>query len=173
MARKDDCLPKTTKQHKQTTRRKSIMKYGKIVTLTLAATVLVAMAGANAFAATSSFSGQDKSTLSSGGTVSWNSPEITQTITSVPVGNNFGWTNVMVNNYGATVNGRIIITDNKGYGFDNIYHSINAYGQYSGTDTTSTEIAYSGGARLTVVQKYEWGSNHPNTGDWNGQAYTT
>ena len=70
MARNDDCLLKTAKQHKQTTRRKSIMKYGKIVTLTLAATMLVAMAGANAFATTYSYPGEFATVLSTDNSVS-------------------------------------------------------------------------------------------------------
>jgi hypothetical protein len=130
------------------------MKYGKLVTLTLAATVLVVMAGANAFAYT--WSETDYSQITGSPSLNW--------VTSVPTtdtptvyGSYVTWSNEFQNNwqYGNSYYPTLFWNNPLGNWADNPSNTALSYGSQPWKPDGSTNLfSGSGEHRITVTHKY-------------------
>jgi len=130
------------------------MKYGKIVTLTLAATMLVAMAGANAFAA-DTWANTDTSTLSGQTSMSWNN-FVDNTTPYLTSGAPITWENTFQNQYnGASQYPTLFSADTIGGWWKNIGQNAVSYRGSWPTQGSAQADSLHGWSRLTV--NHRWG----------------
>ena len=147
------------------------MKLKCILTLALAAMVLVVSGIGTAFADTHTYSGVDRSTVSGSSAV------YTERITSglsLHVNDYARWNNCFLNSKPESVTAEVASAPSDGSGdvFSTTYGSIAPYSVKNDFYVSHGPLRRSGSFSLGVVHWYYWGSgSYTNTGI-NGQSYT-